>query len=111
MVPLLYIDMFIHCQLYVMMCIQFLICRWYCHFDDDHYVNIPALVPALREAMNKSSDGGVYFGRWPEEKTKKTPKGFRVSLISPKCTPSEPLHFTYVMSTIQCTSHSTSTCT
>ena len=53
--------------------------RWYCHFDDDMYVNIPALVPALREEMNKSADGGVYFGRWPEEMTRSTPNGWRVS--------------------------------
>ena len=96
MVPLLY--MFIHCQLYVMMYIvcvyiHFLICRWYCHFDDDMYLNIPALVPALREAMNKSADGGVYFGRWPEEMiTKSWARGDHVSLIPPKCIPNEPLH-------------------
>lgn len=23
--------------------------RWFCHFDDDNYVNIPALVKKLRE--------------------------------------------------------------
>ena len=53
--------------------------RWFCHFDDDMYANIPVLVPALREAMNKSADGGVYFGRWPREKVLSTPKGLRVS--------------------------------
>ena len=53
--------------------------RWYCHIDDDHYVNIPVLVPALREAMSKSHDGGVYFGRWPGEMVPSMPKGLRVS--------------------------------
>ena len=42
------------------------------------YVNIPVLVAALREAMNKSADGGVYFGRWPEEKLPNKPRGMRV---------------------------------
>ena len=31
------------------------------------YVNIPALVKGLREALSKSEDGGVYYGRWPKE--------------------------------------------
>ena len=52
--------------------------RWYCHLDDDMYANVPVLVAALREAMNKSADGGVYFGRWPEEKLPKNHKGLRV---------------------------------
>ena len=54
--------------------------RWYCHFDDDMYVNIPALVKALREALNKSKDGGVYLGRWPKENMPKS-NGMHVSYI------------------------------
>ena len=46
------------------------------------YVNIPVLTTALKEAMRKSHDGGVYFGRWPEEKVPWTPKGFHVSFVS-----------------------------
>lgn len=42
------------------------------------YVNVPVLVAALREAMNKSADGGVYFGRWPAEKLPNKPRGIRV---------------------------------
>ena len=38
--------------------------RWFCHFDDDVYVNIPNLVSALRKVV-KGPDDGVYFGRWP----------------------------------------------
>ena len=44
------------------------------------YANIPVLVPALREAMSKSADGGVYFGRWPGEMVPNMPNGLRVSL-------------------------------
>ena len=44
------------------------------------YINIPELVKALREALNKSKDGGVYLGRWPKEKTPGTPNGVTVSL-------------------------------
>ena len=54
--------------------------RWFCHVDDDMYINIPELVKALREALNKSKDGGVYLGRWPKEKTPGTPNGVTVSL-------------------------------
>ena len=24
-------------------------CSWFCHFDDDNYVNVPALIKKLRE--------------------------------------------------------------
>ena len=54
-------------------------CRWYCHFDDDMYVNIPALVKGLREALSKSADGGVYYGRWPKENVPNMPNGLPVS--------------------------------
>ena len=40
--------------------------RWFCHFDDDMYVNIPKLTTALLNTGN-ASDDGVYFGRWPGE--------------------------------------------
>ena len=45
-------------------------CRWFCHFDDDIYVNVPKLVNALRESTNQSSDVDFYFGRWPIEMIK-----------------------------------------
>ena len=69
-----------HCTMYIN-CHDFNFYRWYCHFDDDMYANIPALVPALREAMSKSTDGGVYFGRWPGEMVPGSPKGVHVSLL------------------------------
>ena len=53
--------------------------RWFCHFDDDIYANIPVLIEALREAVNKSEDGGVYFGRWPKENVPGLPHGMPVS--------------------------------
>lgn len=56
--------------------------RWYCHFDDDMYVNIPELVKALREAMDKSEDGGVYLGRWPKEVINYFVNGKLVSCVS-----------------------------
>ena len=54
--------------------------RWYCHFDDDTYANIRNLVPALREAMIWSKDGGVYFGRWPKNMVPGQPNGAHVSV-------------------------------
>lgn len=27
----------------------FVFCRWFCHFDDDNYVNVPRLVSLLNE--------------------------------------------------------------
>ena len=45
------------------------------------YANIPVLIEALREAVNKSKDGGVYFGRWPKENVPKLPDGMPVSFI------------------------------
>ena len=62
-----------------------IVCRWYCHFDDDMYVNIPALVKALREALNKSEDGGVYIGRWPKENMPTMPDGMPVSCYTTLC--------------------------
>ena len=41
-----------------------IIYRWFCHFDDDMYANIPNLVLALSKTGNETDDG-VYFGRWP----------------------------------------------
>ena len=43
-------------------------CRWFCHFDDDMYVNVPQLVDALHEFTVKTSNksgGDFYLGRWP----------------------------------------------
>ena len=45
-----------------------LLYRWYCQFDDDVYVNVPALVDALRElGRDNTTSGDFYFGRWPIE--------------------------------------------
>ncbi len=38
-------------------------CRWYCHFDDDVYVNIPNLESLLSE--HDPIRDKVYLGRWP----------------------------------------------
>lgn len=38
-------------------------CRWFCHFDDDVYVNIPMLIDTL--SKYKPSQEKVYIGRWP----------------------------------------------
>ena len=40
-------------------------CRWFCHFDDDIYVNVPMLVSTLSK-YNPLKDK-VYIGRWPRE--------------------------------------------
>ena len=53
-------------------------CRWYCHFDDDMYVNIKELVPALREGLRRSKDGGVYVGRFPNDTIRSNLNGIRV---------------------------------
>lgn len=37
--------------------------RWYCHFDDDVYVNIPGLISSL--ALHDPLKQRVYIGRWP----------------------------------------------
>ena len=34
--------------------------RWYCHFDDDEYVNIPVLMRTLHVHEDK-----LYLGYWP----------------------------------------------
>ena len=34
--------------------------RWYCHFDDDEYVNVPVLIRTLCVHKDK-----VYLGHWP----------------------------------------------
>jgi hypothetical protein len=39
------------------------VCRWYCHFDDDMYVNTPLLLSTL--AMHDPIKEKVYIGRWP----------------------------------------------
>ena len=42
--------------------ILFSIYRWYCHFDDDVYVNVPVLMRTLRVHKDK-----VYLGHWPSK--------------------------------------------
>lgn len=37
--------------------------RWYCHFDDDEYVNVPVLMRTLRVHKDK-----VYLGHWPSQR-------------------------------------------
>ena len=37
-----------------------LFARWFCHFDDDNYVNVPALVSTLQN-LNPGED--VYLGK------------------------------------------------
>ena len=34
--------------------------RWFCHFDDDNYVNVPALVNTLK---NFNPEDDVYLGK------------------------------------------------
>ena len=43
-------------------------CRWFCHFDDDVYVNVGELVSVL-DQYNSSSEP-VYLGRWPLSREK-----------------------------------------
>ena len=53
----------------------FLFCRWFCHFDDDNYVNVPALVNKLAHFDHHSE---WYLGKpsisSPLEVTTKTDK-------------------------------------
>lgn len=37
-------------------------CRWYCHFDDDVYVNLPVLTKDLLLKYNPY-DQSLYFGQ------------------------------------------------
>lgn len=48
--------------------IIFPILRWFCHFDDDIYVNIPALAELLSQ-FNATEE--VYLGRWSLNKKEK----------------------------------------
>ena len=43
--------------------------RWFCHFDDDIYVNTPALVELLSQ-YNPTKEK-VYLGRWSLNKKEK----------------------------------------
>lgn len=44
--------------------IELILCiRWYCHFDDDVYVNIPVLMASL--SRYDPFQDHVYIGRWP----------------------------------------------
>ena len=66
--------------------------RWFCHFDDDMYANIPNLMSALRSTGNESDDG-VYFGRWPGEVVlDRLKKGIKVHVTC-----------MYLMSVLPCT--------
>lgn len=42
--------------------------RWFCHLDDDVYVNVRELVSVL-DRYNASSES-VYLGRWPLSREK-----------------------------------------
>ena len=42
---------------------SFSLCRWFCHFDDDSYVNIPVLVKTLQQ-YNPESER-LYLGHMP----------------------------------------------
>ena len=44
---------------------SFPLCRWFCHFDDDTYVNIPALVKSLQQ-FNPESER-LYLGHMPSK--------------------------------------------
>ena len=44
------------------------LCRWFCHFDDDVYVNMRELVTLLRR-YDPSSEP-IYLGRWPLSRDK-----------------------------------------
>ena len=55
--------------------------RWFCHFDDDVYANVPNLVSALAKTGNETDDS-VYFGRWPGDVVlDRLKKGIRVRLL------------------------------
>ena len=55
--------------------------RWFCHFDDDVYANVPNLVSALAKTGNETDDS-VYFGSWPADMIKGRLKdGIRVRLL------------------------------
>ena len=50
----------------IMLCKYF---RWFCHFDDDIFVNIPALVATL--GQYNPSEERRYFGKWSVNKKEK----------------------------------------
>ncbi len=43
-------------------------CRWFCHFDDDVYVNVPTLMAMLHRYNSTDS---LYLGRWSVNKKEK----------------------------------------
>lgn len=45
------------------------LCRWFCHVDDDVYVNVPRLI-ALLQQYNPVKDH-LYLGRWSLSRTSK----------------------------------------
>ena len=44
----------IHCNILI---------SWYCHFDDDSYVNVPALIKLLDK--HKGKEENLYLGHYP----------------------------------------------
>ena len=43
--------------------------RWFCHFDDDIYVNVPALVATL--GKYNPTEERWYLGRWSVNRKEK----------------------------------------
>ena len=51
------------------MCVCVCVCRWFCHVDDDVYVNVEKLVRLLKKYDPESEK--VYLGRWSLAQTTK----------------------------------------
>ena len=45
-------------------------CRWFCHFDDDIYVNTPALSKLLKQYNSQDS---IYLGRFSSSRKTRIP--------------------------------------
>ena len=56
----------IYTVMYCMMIIILPIYRWFCHFDDDVYVNVPMLTAIL--STYNPSDENIYIGRGPKKR-------------------------------------------
>ena len=50
-----------HTPFTILLCFRY---QWFCHFDDDMYVNVPALGRLLRQYDPHKP---YYIGRWPGE--------------------------------------------
>ena len=46
-------------------CNLHLLYSWYCHFDDDEYVNTAELPRALFHHCQNPTEEKCYLGRWP----------------------------------------------